>query len=92
MKETLARNIGRGEFFRKRKGIYVFVRISDSSANFLGLDPTKIHGVCFNGNTCSIDKDKIVMRSELSDFYKNIEDNKAWHEQITGKSWFKKLG
>lgn len=66
--EIPASELNQGDFFRKPRGEYVYIRISDSAARFNGMDMSKIHGVCHNGNMCSVDKMRRVVRMERKDF------------------------
>ena len=78
-----AADVERGGFFTKKTGTYVYIRISESSANFLGLDPTKVYGVSFNGNTCSIDANKEVKESTVEAFLANIKEGQDFDAFLT---------
>lgn len=77
-----ASEIQQGQFFRKRRGTYVYLRVSESSVRFLKLPEDKIYGVCFNGNVAVVDPDTFVERCVVGDFVKNIEDQDAWHQMV----------
>ena len=62
------KDITQSGFFRKVNGTYVYKIISPASSEFLKLDSNFIHGVTFNGNTASVDKDKVVTECNASDF------------------------
>lgn len=78
-----AANIERGGFFTKKTGTYVYIRISEASANFLGLDPSKVYGVSFNGNTCAIDATKDVKESTVQAFLANIKEDIDFNAFLT---------
>jgi len=63
-----ARRIGDGGFFRKRPGTYVYMRMHDDAARFLGLDAGKIHGTGGHGGTASVDKETRVVPCTVHDF------------------------
>lgn len=77
-----AGHIKDGEFFRKKQGTYVYLKISESSVKYMKLDATKIHGVCYNGNMASVERTTLVERCTLGDFVKNIDNEREWHEAI----------
>ena len=74
--------VPQGQFFRKRRGEYVYLRISESSLKFMKVDTTKVYGVCFNGNVAVVGPDTLVEPCSLSDFTKNIDDDRAWHTTV----------
>ena len=77
-----ARDIRQGGYFKKMKGSYTYLRISESSVKFLKLDPTLIYGVCFNGNVTAVKPDTLVERCTLGDFVKNIDNDREWHDAV----------
>lgn len=81
-----ASTIKQGQFFRKRKGEYTYLRLSESSVKFMKLDLTKIWGVCFNGNVTSVEASTRVEDCSLGDFVKNIDDDRKWHREVIGKA------
>lgn len=78
-------NIRQGQFFKKRKGDYTYLRISASSVKWLKVDPAKIYGVCFNGNITCVAPSTLVEPCSLGDFVKNIDNNRAWHLEVIGR-------
>jgi hypothetical protein len=77
-----ASNINHGEYFRKKNGTYVYLRISESSLRFINIDPAEIYGVCFNGNIACVNRSTLVERCRFDDFKKNVEANREWHMEI----------
>lgn len=63
--------IEEGGFFKKKSGMYVYLRMSDSSAKFLGLDPDCIYGTCFNGNVAKVHRGVLVTSATAMDFQNN---------------------
>jgi hypothetical protein len=80
-----ASEIRQGQFFKKRKGEYTYLRISESSVKWIKADPTKIYGVCFNGNITCVAANTPVEPCSLGDFVKNIDNNRAWHVEVIGR-------
>lgn len=80
-----ASNIRDGEYFRKKQGTYVYLRISNSSVGYINLDRTKVHGICFNGNITIVEPNTLVHRCTFEDFAKNVQDNRDWHEKVIGR-------
>ena len=66
--EVCAEAIDEGGFFRKLRGSYIYLRLSESAVYHHGLDPNQIHGVCHNGNMCSVERDKKVVRMTARQF------------------------
>ena len=77
-----ARAITPGKCFLKRKGEYVYVRISESAVKFLGLDGSKVYGVCYNGNVTVIKPDALVTPLEIKDMLANVNAEKKWEKMI----------
>ncbi len=77
-------DIAQGSYFRKMTGTYVYLRISDASVKYLGLDTDWIYGVCFNGNITRLQPNKPVIAESVNSFLKNTEEDKTWHESIIG--------
>ena len=82
--DCLAQEIRPGEWFRKRGGKYVFLRMAESSVRFYKMDESFIYGTCFNGNTARVPKDKLVCRATALDYVQNIRDSTACEEQPVG--------
>jgi len=61
-------------YFRKQRGTYVYLRISNASVKHLRLDKDKIHGVCFNGNVTSIDPEKFIVVCDVLDMARNVQE------------------
>lgn len=77
-----ANEIAAGQFFRKRRGTYVYMRISASAVRYLQLPADKVYGVCFNGNVAAVAPDTRITPCTVADFAQNIEDDRAWHRQV----------
>lgn len=77
-----AKNIGQGEFFRKRTGEYVHLKLSDSSTKFLGLDTNYVYGVTHNGNMSKLNPETQVVKTDLWQFLRNIETEREWNNQF----------
>lgn len=86
-KTVAARAIAPGQCFRKKTGEYVYLRISESAARFLGLDTSNVHGVCYNGNMCMVKSDVRVVRKEIKDMLGNVDKEKDWGNQIGVKNY-----
>ena len=80
-----ASEIRQGQFFKKRKGEYTYLRISESSVKWIKADHTKIYGVCFNGNVTCVASNTLVEPCSLGDFVKNIDNHRAWHLEVIGR-------
>ena len=80
-----ASNIRDGEYFRKKNGEYVYLKMSNSSIGYVNLDRTKTHGICFNGNITIVEPYTAVIRCTFEDFAKNVQDNRDWHEKVIGR-------
>ena len=80
-----ASNIRDGEYFRKKNGNYVYLKISNSSVGYINLDRTKTHGICFNGNITIVEPNTMVYRCTFEDFAKNVEEHRDWHLKVIGK-------
>lgn len=78
-----AGELAAGEFFRKKGGTYVYMVVSESSAEFHNVHPAEhVFGVCFNGNMCAVKKDKQVVRMERETFFGPAEEQKRWEEAV----------
>lgn len=80
-----ASEIKNGKCFRKKNGEYVYLRISESAVRFLGLDETKVYGVCFNGNVTCLDQDKLVEPMAPSGMATNRRSQARWEQDICKK-------
>lgn len=65
-----AEDIAAGDFFRKKTGEFIYMRISESSAKHHQVRGNEdgIVGVCHNGNIAHVPFDKEVVRCDLFDF------------------------
>lgn len=79
-----------GSFFRKKSGDFAYLRISESSIKFLGLDPGYVYGVCHNGNVTKVTPDCQVVPESVETFNKNIQADILWHRGIGAKSKWEK--
>lgn len=70
--EVLASEIKAGEWFRKRTGTMVYLRMSDSAVKWHGLRDDHIYGTAYNGNMTAILKMRRVIRSSHRDYLKQI--------------------
>lgn len=77
-----ASEIKEGEFFSKKTGTVVYLRISVSAIKFLQLNPALVYGVCYNGNVTIIKRDTVVKKRVLSDFSNNIQRDKEWEKAM----------
>lgn len=82
---VLAREIEPGEFFRKRTGKFVYLRLSPDSLRYHKVEGPErwIYGACFNGNVTSVSPDTLVVRCTAADFLGNVADEHAW-ERVVG--------
>jgi hypothetical protein len=80
-----ASNIKQGEYFRKKNGEYVYLKMSNTSIGYINLDRTKTHGICFNGNITIVEPYTLVYRCTFTDFAKNVADNQNWHMTVAGR-------
>lgn len=71
-----------GGYFRKVGGEYVHLRISASSVKFLGLDPSKVYGVTFNGNVSVMEPTKLVVPMFPEDMLANVNQERSWETRI----------
>ena len=62
----------RAGYFRKTGGSYVYLRLSPSSVAFHKLSGDKVYGICFNGNTASLDPSTPVVVCDVFDMARNI--------------------
>lgn len=92
MKTTVpASQIEEGEFFRKRTGKFVYMRLSPSSLRYhLKQDTDLVYGACFNGNVTAVSPETRVIRCTVKGLVKNIKDNRAW-ERLVGVKHPKRL-
>lgn len=81
-KAVRAGTIQQGRFFKKLKGSYTYLRISESAVRFMKLNPDKVWGVCFNGNITDVNPDTLVEKCSLGDFVKNIDEDRQWHVDV----------
>jgi len=79
---VLAESIEQGQCFRKIHGEYVYLAISKSSAKYAGLDETKLHGVCFNGNMASVSLSSKVIPMPFSAMSNNQAMQDVWEENM----------
>jgi hypothetical protein len=79
-------DIGDGCFFKKQKGGFVFIRMSESSVRFLKLDPSKVYGVCFNGNVSVLEPETLVVPQTLEDWNNNFASERNWAKLVGIKS------
>lgn len=88
-----AGDIEPGQCFRKISGRFAYLRVSDASAAFYGLDGARsdstlsrfIYGVCYNGNMTQMPVDKevvLVAPTELD--YERLAE-KEWDRVICGR-------
>lgn len=82
----LVEEIESGCFFRKQSGRYAYMRMSDSSAEFIGLDRSFIYGVSFNGSVTRVKRGTVVVSVAVDEFIANIKADAAWHELIGVRS------
>lgn len=75
-----AHTIKSGECFRKKDGEYVYLRISDASADYLKLDPTKVHGVAYNSNVAVVDREALVVRETPASMEANRGYESKWEK------------
>jgi len=59
-------------YFRKPKGEYVYLRMAHAAVKFLGLDDSKVYGVCFTGNVVALYPDHQVVLCDVIDMARNV--------------------
>lgn len=72
--------------FRKRTGYFTFVRVSDSAIKFYKLDPNLVHGVCYNGNMCSVKPDTLVAPMPFSAIARDAGDLISYEKTLGCKT------
>jgi hypothetical protein len=72
----------RSRFFVKRTGTYVYLRLSKSSVKHFGLSPDKVYGVCFNGNTTTLDPNTLVRPTDVNALVKNMDEEAEWNRMF----------
>ena len=77
-----AHELSNGDCFRKRNGTYVYIKLSDSSVKYSGLDSNLVWGVCFNGNVTTVKPTTKVHRVALRDVYQNLVDLEEWEAMV----------
>jgi len=77
-----AKDLKRGDLFKKRTGSYTYLRISPSAVKFLGRDPEEIWGVSFNGNVAQLKPDTLVRPVSMRDMHQNLVDLDEWEGMI----------
>ena len=84
MSPVPARTIEPGEFFRKRTGSYVYLRLSPDSLRYHRVrEPDLlVYGACFNGNITEVLPDTLVVRCTAADFLGNIKEELAWERAV----------
>ena len=85
MSEILVRadEIEQGGWFVKKNGHFAYLKLSESSVRFLGLDEDHVHGVCFNGNMTMVRLGALVRQATFGDYLRNIADQDDW-ERLVG--------
>lgn len=64
--------------FRKPTGSYVYLRLSESSVDYLKLDPNWVYGVCYNGNVAKMKPDAKVVEMPLIAVLGNEQSEAEW--------------
>lgn len=79
-----AYEIDEGEFFRKRTGKFVYLRIKDSALEFykVPVDNSCIYGVCYNGGLTAVSFDTQVVRCSVYGMVRNIVNERRWEDMI----------
>lgn len=86
MKTIPVEQIEQGQFFRKRTGTYVFLRMSPSSVKHLGLEGDNqfhVYGVCFNGNVTKVKIGTEVVSATVQEFLGNIKEQEDWNRKFS---------
>lgn len=72
-----------GQYFRKRKGAFAYLRISDNSARFLGLlHRDYVYGVAYNGNVTKVERGTLVHPTDASVMAMNRVMEERFNEQF----------
>lgn len=71
-----------GGWFKKEKGTYVYLRISESSAQWAAFNTNYIWGVCFNGNITKVLKHNTVCQANYQDYLNNISESDRWENKM----------
>lgn len=79
-----ASSIQQGEFFRKRTGSYVYLRLAVDSLRYHRVEghARYVYGACYNGNVTAVDPTTLVVRCAVQDFLKNIAEEQAWERDV----------
>lgn len=78
-----ARDIDEGEFFRKRTGKFVYLRIKPSALEFHKVPIGDcIYGVCYNGGLTAVSFDTQVVRCSVYGLVRNITDERRWEDRM----------
>ena len=81
--------LGAGDCFVKKQGEYVYIKMSESSVKHLNLDPMKCYGMCFNGNTTTMEPDTLVSPSTIDGLVLNASTEDQWEKTFTKSEGFK---
>lgn len=68
--------------FRKTPTAQVYLRISESSLRFHGLDIDFVYGVAHNGNITKVGKSKLVYRATIQDLANDQAGTQAYERSI----------
>lgn len=78
--------IEEGFCFRKKNGTLAYLRISESSVKFHGLDhETHIYGACYNGNITKVAKGTLVEPVDISVMDENRYAEEEWDRTFAGE-------
>lgn len=64
--------------FRKRTGYFTYIRMSESSIKFLGLQPDKIYGIAYHGNVVIIEPETLVVEMTPNGLMEDLGGEQAW--------------
>jgi hypothetical protein len=74
--------------FRKKTGEFVYLRISESSLKFLGMDTNFVYGITYNGNVTKVEPETLVCPMAIEDMMGNVQSERQWNRDIAGKDTF----
>lgn len=81
---TKAKNLKRGDVFRKKHGEYAYIVIAEASLkyHFGEAHQDRTLGVCYNGSITELQPETVVKQVSLEEMAGNQRKTNEWHRAI----------